>query len=240
MATLGIEMHLRRNLGILQSLKVHDGILHVHRIILRLNDKSRRSLAGYMNIRIRRKVLFRERQVAGIDNDGEIGTAAYLIRRIVRIVKSMLEVSAERGGKMGSRGKSENPDPMGINVPLARMRADDPESSLRILKCGRRFGIRPRIRHAIFHQHASRADRIKPFAHLGPFEVYGQDVVTASRKDDNRGAGIGTSWGVNRKRGRRHVAQPDKRLAGDQVVFGGGRIDFSSRIRRSAGSAVRP
>ncbi len=139
MATLGIEMHLRRNLGILQSLKVHDGILHMHRIVLRLNDKSRRSLAGYMNIRIRRKVLLRKRQVARIDDDSEIGTAADLVRGIDRIVKSMLEVSAERRGKMGSCRESEHSDAMGINVPLARMRADDPEGSLRVLQCGRRL-----------------------------------------------------------------------------------------------------
>ena len=237
---MGVKMHLGWNVGVLQSLKVHDGIFHVHRIVLRLNDKSRRSLAGDVNLRIRREILFLEREVARVDDQREIGTATDLVRRIDMFIKPLLEMRAESGSEVGSRGKSENPDPMGINVPLTGMRADDPQRSLRILQCSRRFGMRPGVGHAIFHQHASDADRIKPFAHLGPFEVDGQDVVSTSRKDDNSGPSIHTLRSVNRECGRRHVAEPDDWFTGDQVVFGGRRIDFRSRIRRSAGSTVRP
>lgn len=71
-------------------------------IVFRLHDKRGRRLRGNAYFRVRRKVLFRERQVSGIDNYSEIRTAAQLICRIDGTVQAMVEVGPKRGGKVGS------------------------------------------------------------------------------------------------------------------------------------------
>jgi len=79
---IGIKMHLRRNFGVLQGEEVNSGVLY---------DERWRSFLGDVNLGIRRKVLFRKRQVARINDYRKIGTAANLVGVIDRIVESLFE-----------------------------------------------------------------------------------------------------------------------------------------------------
>jgi hypothetical protein len=99
-------MHLGRHLRILQCKKINGGVFNVHWIVLGLHDKRWRSVAGGMNVRVRRKILLCERKVAGIDDYCEIRPATGAIRRVNPIVKSLFEVGAERRGQVRPSGKS--------------------------------------------------------------------------------------------------------------------------------------
>src|SRR5208283_1271976 len=118
------------------------------------------------------------------------------IRGINRIVESSIKVSTERGGQMGADGKAKDTDAVRVYTPLARMRAHDPHGALRILQGSGRLWVRPRVGHAVFHKDAGDAGGVEPVAHLGPFQVNGQDAVTASRKDNHGGARVLVPWGV--------------------------------------------
>src|SRR5580700_7373254 len=66
MSTLRVQMHLRGNLGVLQSQKINGRIFDMHGIVLRLHDERWWSPLRRMDVRIARKVLLRNRQVARI------------------------------------------------------------------------------------------------------------------------------------------------------------------------------
>ncbi len=74
----------------------------MHGIVLRLHDERRRRLLRRMDVRIRREILFRNREIARINNHRKIGPATKLIGRIDRIVKTLIKMSAERRCKMPS------------------------------------------------------------------------------------------------------------------------------------------
>jgi len=57
MAALRINVHLRRNLGILEREKICRRILHVHGIVFGLHDERRRSFLAHMDLRIGSEVL---------------------------------------------------------------------------------------------------------------------------------------------------------------------------------------
>src|ERR1700735_4503553 len=84
------------------------------------------------------------------------------------------------------------------------------ESSLRVLQCGRRFGIRPEIRHAVVHKNAGNANRVEPIAYFGALKVDRQDVISTSRKDDHSGARIFALGFVDRERWNRYVPKADQ------------------------------
>ncbi len=133
MATLGINVQLCRDLGILQGKEINNGVFYMDWIILSLHQESRRSLIGGMNVGIRRVVLVREGKIAGIDDDGKVGAATELVCRVQRIVKSLVEVSAQGGGKMRAGGEAQDSDAVWIDVPLGGVGAHDAEGTLSIL-----------------------------------------------------------------------------------------------------------
>ena len=75
-SSLGINVQFRRDLGILEREEIDHRVFDMHRVVLRLNDKRRRGLVGRVNVGIGSEVLLRERQIAGVDDHGEVGTAA--------------------------------------------------------------------------------------------------------------------------------------------------------------------
>ena len=133
MAALGINVQLCRYLGILQGKEINNGVFYMDWIVLSLHQESRRSLSGWMDVGIRRVVLVRERKIAGIDDDRKVGAATELVCRVHRIVKSLVEVSAQGGGKMSAGGEAQDSDAVWINVPLGGVGAYDAESALSIL-----------------------------------------------------------------------------------------------------------
>jgi hypothetical protein len=81
-----------------------------------------------------------ERQVAGIDDDGEVGTATEFVGGVNGPVETLVEMRAERSGEMGSRGKAEDTDALRIDFPFAGMGANESEGALRVLESGEGFG----------------------------------------------------------------------------------------------------
>ena len=86
-----------------------------------------------MNVGIRRVVLVREGKIAGIDDDRKVGAATKLVCRVQRIVKSLVEVCAQGGGKMRAGGEAQDSNAVWINVPLGGVRTYDAEGALSIL-----------------------------------------------------------------------------------------------------------
>src|SRR5882724_3693669 len=78
-ASLRVEMKLGRDFGIFQREEIDDGIFHVYRVIFCLKNKRWWSLIGDVDLRVRRKILLSERQIARIDDHGEVGTTSLLI-----------------------------------------------------------------------------------------------------------------------------------------------------------------
>jgi len=240
MSTLSVDVQFGLDLGILEGEEVDDGVFDMHRIILSLDDERRRGLSADVDIRVGREVLISEGEVAGINDDGEVRAATQLVSGINGIVKTLIEVGAERSGKMAAGGEAENADALRVNVPIGSMGADNSESPLGILEGSRGFGIGPGIGHAVLEQDASDARGVEPVTHFGAFKVDGQDVVTASGKDYNGGAGVVARGRVESEGRRGNVAETDERLAGDEVVLGSRGVDFRARIGRGAGRAERP
>ncbi len=181
-------MHFGRNLRVLQRQKVDDGVLDMHGIVFGLKNEGRRSLIGDVDFGIGREVLFGESKVAGIDDHREVGTATELIGGVDGVVKALIEVGAEGGSQVSSGREAKHADAMRIDMPLGGVGADDSERALGILKRGRRLGIRPGVGHAILNQDAGNAGGVQPIAHLGAFEVDGQDVITAEILGSNGSA----------------------------------------------------
>ena len=163
-----------------------------------------------------------------------------MVSRVDRIVESLIEVGAQGSGKVATRGEAQNADAVGVDVPLAGMRADEPESPLRVLKRGRGLGIGPGIGDAVFEQNASDAGRVKPVAHLRALEINGKDMITASGKYHDYGAGVLARGRVERDGWLGDIAKTDERLTGYQVVLGSSRVDFRTHTRLGAGRSARP
>ena len=110
MSTLSVEVHFGRNLGVLEGEKIDGRILDVHPIVFGLHDKRWWSFLGNVDLRIRREVLLREGEIARIDDHREVRAATKLIGSIDRIVEALIEVGAERGSEVSSRGEAEDAD----------------------------------------------------------------------------------------------------------------------------------
>src|SRR5271170_8279203 len=115
-SALSIDVQFGGNLGALESKEVDRGILDTHRIILSLHDEAGRRLGGDMDLRIWCEVLVGEREVAGINDHGEVGTAVNRVCLVDRIIQPLIEMRAERRGKMCSSRKAKNANPVGINM----------------------------------------------------------------------------------------------------------------------------
>ena len=240
MSALSVDVQFGRDLGVLEGEEVDDGVFNMHRIVLSLDDEGGRGFAGDRDIGVGCEVLVGEREVAGIDDHGEVRAATQLVSGIDRIVETLIEVSAEGSGKVAAGGEAENADAVRIDVPLRGMGADNPEGPLGILEGGRGLGIGAGIGHAVFEQDAGDAGGVEPVAHFRAFEVDGQDAVTASGKNHNGGARVLALGRVEGEGRRGDVAETDERLAGDEVVLGSRGVDFRARIGLGAGRPVRP
>ena len=124
MSAVGVDVHFGRDFGILQREEIDGGVFHMHGIVFRLNNDSRRSFFRDVNLGIRSEVLFCQCEVAGIDNDGKIRPATDFIRVIHRVIQTLLEVRAERRRKMGPGRESERPD--AIRIVRSRVRVAHP------------------------------------------------------------------------------------------------------------------
>jgi hypothetical protein len=133
MNSLGIKVHLDRNVGALESGIVRKRAFHVgYSIVLGLNEKRRRCLRGDVDIRIEREVLVGEREITGIDDQGEIRATANLVRGIDRSIETLIEMGAQRCREMSASRKAKHTDPMWVYMPFNSMGPHEPQHSLRI------------------------------------------------------------------------------------------------------------
>src|SRR5579872_3125356 len=178
-------------------------------IVFGLNDKGRRSFFGRMDFWVGRHVLFGEGEVAGVYDDGEVGAAALGVGGVDGWVEALIVVRAERGGEMGSGGKAEDADAIGVDVPIGCVGADEAHGALGVLQSGGGFWIWAGIGDAIFQNDAGDAFAREPVADFGAFEIDREDVVAAAGEDDDGGAG-GLGGGlVERDRWCGDVAEAD-------------------------------
>src|ERR1700753_488452 len=73
MSALGVDMQLGWDLGVLQGHEVDHRILYVDGIVFRLHQKCGRGLLSGMDIGIGSEVLLCDREVAGINDEREVG-----------------------------------------------------------------------------------------------------------------------------------------------------------------------
>ena len=124
----GIDVQLSGNAGALER-EVHE-----HAVLRRADD-----VVAAMQQEDRRRVgrdaqagsqfiLVLRFQVAGINRDGEVGTATDFVHVIDRLVGSFVEARRCRDGEMAARRESHDADPFRMNAPLAGFAAEDRKS----------------------------------------------------------------------------------------------------------------
>ena len=196
-AAVGVDMKFGGNFGVFESEKIDGGGFDVHGIVFGLNDEGWRSFFSGMDFGVGRHVLFGDGEIAGINDDGEIGPATDAVSGVDGIVEALIVVRAERGGEMSSGGEAEDTNAMRIDVPLGGARADEANSALCVLESGGRFRIWAGVGNAIFEDDAGDAARGEPVADFGALEIDCENVVPAAGENDDRGAG-GFCGGVGR------------------------------------------
>ncbi len=237
-AAFGVDVEFGGNFGVFESEEVDGGVFDVDGIVFGLKDEGRRSVGGDGKIGIEGEVVVFEGEIAGIDDDGEIGAAALGIRGVYGIVEAFVEMGAESGGEVGSSGKAEDADAVGIEVPIGGAGANDAHGALGVLQSGGGFGIGAGIGDAIFDEDAGDADGGEPVADFGAFKIDGEDVIAAAGKDEDGGAGIITFGRIDGEGGLGDVAEADEGFAGDEIVFRGGGVNFGSGIGGAAPGAA--
>lgn len=193
-----------------------------------------------MDFWIAGEVLFCERQVAGIDDDSEVGTATEFVGGVNGPVETLVEMRAERSGEMGTRGKAEDTDALRIDFPFAGMGAHESEGALRVLESGGGLGERARIGDTILEKDAGDMNDVEPIADFCTFKVDSENAVSASGENNNRSAGRIFFCSKNSECGMRNVAEADERFAGDEVVLRSRGVHFGRRVCWCPRSSVRP
>ncbi len=84
MAAFGVDVQLGRNFRVFQREEIDGGVFDVDGIVFGLNDERWRSFFGGMDFGVGRHVLFGDGEIAGIDDDGEVGAAAYVVGGVDR------------------------------------------------------------------------------------------------------------------------------------------------------------
>src|SRR5258708_7144103 len=127
-------MQLGWDLGLLQLQEVGGGVLDVDRVVLRLDDEGGRSLRRGLDVRIGDHSLLSDGQVARVDRNCEIGSAAELVGSVDGVVEALVVVGADGSGQVGSGGKAKDADALWVDIPLGSMLADQTHGALGILE----------------------------------------------------------------------------------------------------------
>ena len=240
MAAFGVDVEFGRDLGVFQFEKIKSSVFDVDRIVFSVDDEGRRGVGSDVDFGIGREILIGESEIAGINNDGEVGTAGELVGSVNGLIEAFLEMGGECRRKMGAGGKTEYADAIGSKVPQVGVGANHAEGALGVLESGVGFRKRAGIGYAIFDQDTVHVDVDEPIADFGAFEVDGEDMVATTWKNDYGGVGVRRLGRIESECGIGDIAEADERFAGDEIVFGGRCVGFGSGIRSSAGSASGP
>ncbi len=190
-AALGVEVELRGDVDGLEREEVCGGVFYVDCVVFGLNDDCGRGLGVGMDVELVEEGVFGVGEIAGIDDYGEVGTAAELVGSVDGGVEALIVVSAEGGDEVASGGEAEDAYAFGVDVPFSGVLADDADGALGVFKGGRGFGeVGAGIRDAVLEQDAIDSDPVEPVADFGAFEVDGEDRVSAAGEDDYGCAGV--------------------------------------------------
>src|SRR6266480_2574733 len=228
-SAVGIQVHLRRNAGVLQRDVVHERLVHVvDAVRLGLEQKRGRRVARDVNVRIEPELTaFGNPEMSWIQRHREIRTAAFRVGGIHGGVQPRLKMRADRCHEMPARGKPENSNLVRIDMPVSGVKADESYRPLRIFQRRLWFRIdvalaagiprRTGTRHAVLQQHTRDPLGRQPVADFGAFEIDRENLITAAGEHDDRSAGVFAVWRIDRQRGSRNVAHVNPWFAGDYL-----------------------
>ena len=86
MSAFGVDVELGRDLGFLELHEIDDCVFDVDGVVFGLHDEGWRSVGRWDDVSVGREVFVGEGEVPGVDDDGEIGTAAQLIGGVDGVV----------------------------------------------------------------------------------------------------------------------------------------------------------
>ena len=118
MTSLGEDVELGGDLCCLQREEVRGGVFDVDGVVFGLEDEGGRGIGGNGEIGVVGEVLLGNCDVAGVDDDGEVGAAALLVGCVKRFVETLVEVGAEGRGEMAAGREAEDSDALGVYPPL--------------------------------------------------------------------------------------------------------------------------
>jgi hypothetical protein len=237
-ASLGKDVKLGRNLCLLQCLEVDQRVLFVDGVVFGLKQEGRRRVRGGVDAMGELVKGWSVREVAGVDDEGEVGAGAGLVRGLAGTLE--VGVVAEDHSEMRAGGEAEDADAVGIDVPLGGVGAGDAHGLLRVFEVSRVLGIVIGEGNAILDQHAGHADGVEPRADLGAFEVIGEDAIASAGEDEDGCAGVRRGGRVDGERRFADVGEMHQLLSSYERVGGLGDVGLGLVDLRGLRCAVGP
>ncbi len=232
------KMKLRRNLLILERLKIDKSVLDVSRVVvLSLKQKRRRYLRIRQKSRIHLAV--RAAEPARVNDHLKVGTG--VDGRCRNILTLKIRMSTEDRSKIRPSGEANNPDAVRVNVPLRGVSASEPHSLLRVFQIFDIFRVVTLFRHAILHQNASHTKRVEPVADLGSLKIVRKSDVTSAWKDQSGCTIILLRLRrVDGNAGFANVCNANGQFAGDHAIGICSWIDLRANDLRGLRVAIGP
>ena len=236
-ATLGEDVQFCWDLCLLQCLKVEQRVFFVDGIVFGLEQKGGRRVGGGVDTTSKFAEGWRVGEVAGVDDEGEVGTGAGLVRGLAGAFE--VGVVAKNYGEVSSGREAEDADAVGIDVPLGGVGTGDAHGLLRVFEVGGVFGVVVREGDAVLDQNAGHADGVEPGADLGAFEVVGKDAVTSSGKDEDGRSSVRRGRRIDGEAWLADVSEMHQLLSGYERVGGLGDVGLGAvnlcGLRRAVG-----
>ena len=241
MAAGGIDVEFEGDFFFLEGAGVGEGVLDADGIVSGHGDEGLRRFFGDDEFGGELGRVFFGDEVAGVNEDGEVGFEVEGVRGVDFFVGAFLRAGAEDGGEMSARGKAEDTDAFGIDVPFGRVLTDEAHGALRVFEGRGVFFAAGAARDAILQEDGGEANFVEALADFGAFEVERENVVGAAGTDKDCAAmDFVFRSGINGNGRFRDVPEADEAAVGDFVVgiFGG--VFFGFEFRFVAGGAFRP
>src|SRR5258708_5865076 len=178
------QMKLRRNLRILESLKINKSVLDMGSVIVLSLKQERRwylriGLKGWIHLAIG------SAEPARVDDHLKIGTS--IDGRCRNILTLEIRMGTQNGSEMRTRREADNADPVRVDAPLGGMSTSEPHSLLRVFQILNVFRVVTLFRDAILHQHTSHTKRVEPIADLSSLKIVRKPDITSAWKDKRGG-----------------------------------------------------
>jgi len=241
-------MKLGRDVGIQEGAVVDEGISAVAAIVFGLDKEGGGGeLVGRVD-GVELRVVRRDGEVGGVDDDGEVGAGAEVRVDIGGsgsggdvVVAGM---GAEEDGEVGAGGEAHDADVGGVDMPFVGVGAGETHGLLGVFEIGGVGGIVAGValglRHSVFDEDAGDADGVEPVAGVAAFAVRYEDAVGAAGKDEDGGSGVLAMGRIDGERGDGYVGEADDATATDEVVGGLGSVGLGVGGLRGLGRAVGP